>query len=562
MTKTEIKKQLKGVWDSLLGAGKDALIPSAVLFLLDFKAVRQGAEIGKEIAHTGWDWGRTVSSEVKTRIIWWAVLTGVFGLATYVFGGGVPEYVAGGLLFFFAVCLIVLQIYPFTIALAAALAYKWSSDSPTSAPSTMWKLYVHVLFWDCMFLLANLLFKPWLPGHLEWFVVLVLSEAAWFLLSSGTRRAVRLAATVVSGASGIAAFLVLLYMVMSLSDVTKPAAERGRAIVWQFGNGIGDLGKGTGNLIAYAGGKLARSTGTLSALPDPERIIDLNMDGERDSTDADIIARIGDVDRHIIINGRSIVLGDFDGDGDRDYADAVAMKLWLAKQGPGPATMQERFKLAYREPEPPQTPQTQPAIQPQQPDTTIPPPPDTAQQQQTASRMVADGAAQSVMQMASVFQSGIPVGIRQPFPVALTPRSTYNVPLDIFVDSIVSVGGQSMVYLRFQCPRLNPQSSRDGQKLVISGDTRFEYTQQVVYGHYAPVVPISGVEFYNIYWRNFERRDLDVGVWSIEGGQQIDCRLTFRGELPSEVRSVKLCLVVYQSEYWGNIVIPDDRPAT
>ena len=181
----DINRTTKKLFSNLFKFGKNSVGPLTLMWLLDFNFVRQATSIAYAHARADWDGVRAVINECMTQIGRLVLATVVFCFLTYWLGG---TFFSKSLQAMYFVSLTALIVYSCVIAIAVAFALqiftemtakkkvKKAGDKEDKDPvGEIWKLFRHVLYWDCVFMLLNFLAKPWQEGHFEPFVVLVIA---------------------------------------------------------------------------------------------------------------------------------------------------------------------------------------------------------------------------------------------------------------------------------------------------------------------------------------------------------------------------------------------------
>ena len=329
----ELKEKGLEYWSKLTDFSKNSLGPLILLLLLDFNVVRQGLEIGTELTKSGFTGAQSKASEFLTRAVKLLGATVVSGYLMYWLGGNF-------LVIIHATLLIIFQLYVASVVFAASMAYQALRSESSGKPSVVLdvvKIFKHVLYWNCILLILILVIQPWESDRLQWFVILMLSELAWFVLSPFTRKSVRLASIVVSGVTGLIAFFILILphigFILS-SDVQSKISQSKDNVI---NAAVIGMERATTRWVS--------SAKAIPKLPEEQRIIDLNLDDTLNRKDLKILkAIVGDstLFSEIKIDERKFPRGDFNGDGQIDSADIKQFERFLEQKGPGPADMSIR----------------------------------------------------------------------------------------------------------------------------------------------------------------------------------------------------------------------------
>ncbi|MFA6098154.1 MAG: hypothetical protein WCV50_02075 [Patescibacteria group bacterium] len=233
-----ITELLKRGTQKTVKLGKAASLPLLIFYILGFKSTEQGVELGIASAKTGFHGIQAIATEMQRTIMLLFAAMSFFGWMMYSFGGSFP-------ILMFSLTLVALQIYVASYAFAAIAAYKVFKE--TKLEVSIWKIFQHVLFWDCIFISMTLLVKPWVAGNFVPYVILVLCEGAWFLLDK-MRSSVRLAAITLSGVLAIGAFT-YLFLPHLAGEEKAPTVQSDLKKVSE------NIGVGVTNVIAYGSSK-------------------------------------------------------------------------------------------------------------------------------------------------------------------------------------------------------------------------------------------------------------------------------------------------------------------
>ncbi|MBI5037783.1 MAG: hypothetical protein HZC01_03730 [Candidatus Kerfeldbacteria bacterium] len=143
------------------------------------------------------------------------------------------------------------------------------------------------------------------------------------------------------------------------------------------------------------------------------------------------------------------------------------------------------------------------------------------------------------------------------WPVAVTENSMYTLPISVRIDSLSRGTGSTTAYVTFLYPQPGPEADRTPQRLYIGRGTRIEYAAHLVRHAYLPELKVSEVQFQNPLWGGeYEQKNLENGVRTLNTGQKIGAKLIFSGELPYDFYKLNLVLILSGRQYEAKLIVP------
>lgn len=460
--------------------GKHVLVDGAILTLLGFKSAQQGIAIGQAWAQNGFAAAMTLAAETKSRISIIAYST--LALAGLSYTTGWPPF-----FIFASLGLYLFMFYAGLIVFGAVLTYRAVASTVSDRPvapveetsgkkrkkpdtpeQSAGKLIGQAFTLTTGFILLNMWSKPWLPGHFEPFAGLFLCELVWFLMVSWTRKLVRTTLVTVTGVTAIIYFGTLVLPYLDQVPATAGTHEK-----------IVNIGADLVNIPATAGEKslkkLKRLVNSMPELWDYEERLDMNGDDELDQDDASILEQYAltlsfdsTQTRCLTIDDKRYLLGDFDGNGRVNPADAASLRTWLTGCGMPPAELEDcvTVPIVAAQTQQPQAPPPAPSQQPVPPpvqQNTAPPQNNMALANQTASavqfaRYAAMTASEPTQSTATLDGPFVLIGAKDFFKAVVTR-------IDYLPENVV-------VTVEFSDPQLDWKTERYIQRPSLGQRTR------------------------------------------------------------------------------------------
>lgn len=327
--------------------GRNSAVPVALLWLFDFHFVRQGTEIALTRARSDWNGLRAIVSETMSKMGYLVLATFFTSILAY-WLGRIP--IGWFFVAIYFICFTALTLYTGGMAVAISFAlqvFGFGKGDKEAPVVVIWRIFRHTLYWVCLFILLNLMAKPWEEGRFETFLILCLSELALFLLNEFTRRVVRIASAVVTTIVGACAFCLIIVIFVKGKEASAPISNKFSDATVALVDGGADFWDAGTSLFKQVGQRWKNGADRIPTLPNVERILDVNGDDKLDSLDTNALFYVVQGLRPattVTIDDRIYQRGDYDGDGVVTFMDSDALDDYIinGKQGPAPADMKSR----------------------------------------------------------------------------------------------------------------------------------------------------------------------------------------------------------------------------